>query len=830
MALETLSNQVLALRKKIYWLIGIQGFLKIFLLFLILCAATFALDYFLNLPLTVRIVFFIAFIVFNGYSIVKYCIIPLRVPISQEDIVLAIEKANPFLEDRLISAIQFQRLIQDPSYKDSRAMSLKVIEEAERLMDSISWSKILDISSAVKKSILPLAILCLFSLCYSFFPGMDYLTEIWLSRTFFLQDTPWPRKTYIFLLKENFLVPAKEKIPLVVTASFPTASLWYLVESPGIRIWREEKLQQGNKVFSTQLPALEHPMYFYLQSGSTFSSMYKILPSEEEKNEKMLREIAIPFPDYTITKAKGESLFLKIITKGSIPRTSYISYTFGEKFYRLPLVNQGNGFFKYDFSSLTENFTFSLQGGDDQDELPLYHLRILQPPTTESVAVWYHYPEYTKLPSTPWDTPQTQGNIIALSGTNAIVRIKSNIPLKEAKIVFPGKQESIMKDIFLSQNSPDPSLPASPLFWYAKILIQQDARYRCDLLAENGLKDTNPAGFYIRALRDQTPYIQLISPKRKDIDMIPTGSLLLKSKASDDFGISKLAIQYKINRQEWEEIPLLQTHNDVEYGMKEIQSQYLLEMGKIKAKKTLPSGEITQEERALGKGDSISLKIYAKDNSTSGQGGSKESQSIEIDIFEKAELGNLLNEKLKEVKRQLRRISDQQKEKKDTLGRFLFLEDKIETGDIAKILQLRFAQNSISRDITAQSEDTAHIIWTIENNQIWDLFGRDRLETIQKTLQSIASQEKSGQYEGASAQIEKILMDAYQKIRNEPKEGKNLIAEAVSLQDQIIVDLNKIIALLSEWEDFTEVVRDLEQILELQKKMNPQLKKLLDKQ
>lgn len=831
MALEILSVRVLSLRKKIYWLIGIQGVLKVFLLFLVLCAATFILDYFLHLPLTLRIVFLIAFLVFHGYSIMKYCFIPLRIPISQEDIVLAIEKSHPFLQDRLISAIQFHRLLQDPSYKDSKAMTMKVIEEAEEFLKDISWNRILNIRSVVRKSLLPLAILFCFSMCFSLFPGMENLTEIWFKRNFFLEDTPWPRKTYIFLLQDHFIVPAREKIPLKITSSLATEkiSLWYLMDSPGIHIWREKRLQREENVFSTNIDPLLHPMYFYLQLGSAFSSMYKIIPGEE-KNEKTLQEISLTFPDYSITKARGESLFLRVATRGSVPRAAFISYAFGQKSYRLPLVNQGKGFFKYDFSSLTENFTFSLQGGDDQDELPLYHVKILHPPTTESVAVWYQYPEYTKMANTPWDSPQMQGNITALAGTNSIVRIKTNIPLKEARIVFPGKQEAVMKDIFLTQTPPDAYLAESPLYWYGKIPVLYDSRYRCDLVAENGLKDANPAGFYIRVLRDQAPYIQLISPKRKDVDMIPTGSLLLKSKATDDFGITKLAVQYKINRQEWEEIPLEKIHNDVEYGMKEIQSQYLLEMSKIKAKKTLPSGEITQEERALGKGDNISVRIYAKDNNTSGMGGSKESQTIQIDIFDKGELANLLNEKLKEIKRQLRRIADHQKERKNTLGEFLFLEGKLEAGDIAKILQLRFAQNSISRDIASQCEDVNHILWTIENNQIWELFAREKLETVQKSLQNMADEEKNGQYTGISAQIEKLLMDVYQKIRNEPQEGKNGIAEAISLQDQIINDLNKLITLLSEWEDFTEVIRDLEQILELQKKMNPQLKRLLERQ
>lgn len=158
MALENLKNKISDLRKKIHWLIAIQGFLKIALLFLMLCMTTFVLDYFLDLPLPMRIVFLVSIVVLHGYYAVKYLFIPWMLPMQDDDLVLAIEKANPFLKDRLISALQFSRLIEDPQYKDSKEMTRQVIEEAQSLLPQTRFTGILDIKHTLLFSLYPLGL------------------------------------------------------------------------------------------------------------------------------------------------------------------------------------------------------------------------------------------------------------------------------------------------------------------------------------------------------------------------------------------------------------------------------------------------------------------------------------------------------------------------------------------------------------------------------------------------------------------------------------------------------------------------------------------------
>ena len=60
--------------------------------------------------------------------------------------------------------------------------------------------------------------------------------------------------------------------------------------------------------------------------------------------------------------------------------------------------------FKHEFPPLLKNFSFYFQGGDDQDKNPVYQVTVTNPPTTESVAIWYQFPAYTKEKATPSST------------------------------------------------------------------------------------------------------------------------------------------------------------------------------------------------------------------------------------------------------------------------------------------------------------------------------------------------------------------------------------------------------------------------------------------
>lgn len=474
----------------------------------------------------------------------------------------------------------------------------------------------------------------------------------------------------------------------------------------------------------------------------------------------------------------------------------------------------------------------------------------------EKIKVWYLYPAYTKLKNTDWNNPTEEGNIKAIEGTNVVIGVKSNIDLEEGKIVFPGKYENILQPVYFGKTSPIAEIKEEKGFLYSrkKINVLYNTRYKIEFLGKNGLKDPSPSNFFIQTIKDQDPYIKIQKPTKRHIDMIATGTLPLRFKTVDDYGIQKISLKYKVNRGNWKEIVFGKEENgDKEYGPKEITSEYLLEISSLQASTVLTPGA-APVKRKIQKGDSISLKFCAKDNNPKQAKGLKESSTITISILDTTELGKILTEKLQEIKRQLRKIAENQFMQTEALDEFLSVDGKFEMSDIAKILQMKFSQRVVSRDVYTQYLEISEIIDSINNNGIWDIYTRRRIEKVQFFLKDIADKEiniSKEQWDGTaqefeafdkngdmflkkeeiikSYQAEEFIKKAYLTMRKDYKVGVKHLKAAKEKQNEIIEDLNKAITLLSNWENFNEVVRDLEDILKMQRSIVPKLKKLVEK-
>ena len=66
-------------------------------------------DWWLRLPGMVRLCLLVGTLGGTGYVAWRFFVAPLRIPLNEDDMALAIERRHPDLGDRLISAVQFSR-------------------------------------------------------------------------------------------------------------------------------------------------------------------------------------------------------------------------------------------------------------------------------------------------------------------------------------------------------------------------------------------------------------------------------------------------------------------------------------------------------------------------------------------------------------------------------------------------------------------------------------------------------------------------------------------------------------------------------------------------
>ncbi len=161
------------------------------------CAAalvSFGLDYALDLPLAVRAVH-LALILAGLALLARHVLLrPLAVALSEEDLVQAVEHGVPEMRDRLVSALDFERRLDDPAERESREMMAGVVDEAVQLARGLDPSSLVDFAPARRARNVAVGAASLVVLAAILFPAAFGL---WLRRGLLLSDIEWPRRTRI---------------------------------------------------------------------------------------------------------------------------------------------------------------------------------------------------------------------------------------------------------------------------------------------------------------------------------------------------------------------------------------------------------------------------------------------------------------------------------------------------------------------------------------------------------------------------------------------------------------------------------------------------------
>ncbi|MCE9637155.1 MAG: hypothetical protein K8T90_15730 [Planctomycetes bacterium] len=172
-----------------------------------IAVVSFGMDVLLDLPVAVRavhlIVVAIALLVFA-----KWAFGPLRTHSTDEQLAEAIEHDVPEFEDRLVSALDFEKRLADPAEPESKSMMAAAVTEASSIAKRIDATLLVDSRPSHRAMVLAgCGVAALVTASFAFPEEF----AIWLRRGLFMEDISWPRRTTIHVLD----FPAEG--PLVVT-------------------------------------------------------------------------------------------------------------------------------------------------------------------------------------------------------------------------------------------------------------------------------------------------------------------------------------------------------------------------------------------------------------------------------------------------------------------------------------------------------------------------------------------------------------------------------------------------------------------------------------
>jgi len=188
-----------ALRRRVRAIRLVSGSGRVAVFVVLALAAFFFADYLLRLPLWVRAVTLVLFLLGTALVVVRRLLLPLARRLEDDVLAGRIEHAFPELEDRLLSSLAFARAEKapDPDSEDSPELMQAVCEEAVRIAQPARFPYLARSTPAARwagAAALLLAVAVLGT------TARGDLVRTFARRSLLLQDVSWPRRTTLVVV------------------------------------------------------------------------------------------------------------------------------------------------------------------------------------------------------------------------------------------------------------------------------------------------------------------------------------------------------------------------------------------------------------------------------------------------------------------------------------------------------------------------------------------------------------------------------------------------------------------------------------------------------
>jgi hypothetical protein len=158
---------------------------------------SFLIDWFLRPPYGVRLVHGLLSLTAFAWALHRFVARPLRRPLSDEEVALAVEARVPRLQDRLVGALQWERILADPDCGESRTFMEEATREAAEAVRGVRAGTLTDPRPARRSLLLGCIAAGLLLLGGA---ALGETAAIWARRSLLLLDEPWPQRTTLVVV------------------------------------------------------------------------------------------------------------------------------------------------------------------------------------------------------------------------------------------------------------------------------------------------------------------------------------------------------------------------------------------------------------------------------------------------------------------------------------------------------------------------------------------------------------------------------------------------------------------------------------------------------
>ena len=423
--------------------------------------------------------------------------------------------------------------------------------------------------------------------------------------------------------------------------------------------------------------------------------------------------------------------------------------------------------YEFRFENVRDATDFRFESG--KRRTASHHIRVVQRPIVSRFALRLVPPAYARRPAQSLE--EGRGDAVALVGTRVEIDGTASTPLARGALVPVG-------DPAAAVTLPGPlSLTLDGARFHTAFTLRGDLRYRFDVEDSLGHRNADPVTYQISTIEDRPPYVELRAPEA-DATIPKSMQVDLVVHASDDFGISRLTLVHKRER-EGEDLQEPEKHTALVLHDGTAVDPEGNPVGREPAAELLKTHHWDLSALGLFPGDFISYWIEAEDNDeVSGHKTARtptyrlrlptlgelyaelrdqdENRMSEIDRV--LEEGRNLQEKYERLGRELKKNPEMDWKKEEEIQKSIEKQKELaeKVGEIAEDLQREVAkmeeQQVVSSEIAAKMEEIRKLLQEVEDDTL-----RDYMQRLQEAMKQISPEDVQRALEKMEVSQEEFL-------------------------------------------------------------------------
>ncbi len=421
---------------------------------------------------------------------------------------------------------------------------------------------------------------------------------------------------------------------------------------------------------------------------------------------------------------KGDSLNISVRVEGEKPKDVSLAVRNSDEtgFENQKLEADSSGIYNYEIPAVRSSFRYYAVSQNLKSEI--YSVEVIDRPIVKTIDMQIISPSYSRIPKV---VQKDNGNISALKGSRVDLNISSTKPLGKAWLEFGGK---VKKEMNIR------SMKAAVSF-----TVNKDDNYRIILSDENGNLNLSPIVYSLKVLDDAYPSIEMQYPNQ-NTSLSNNNRLPLGVRISDDYGFSKLLINYRLSSSRYE--PVHENFSSIEIpvnknaAQENVQYVWNLTSMNLTAEDVVTYYlEVFDNDIVSGpksaKTQSFTVRIPTLDEMLT-KANDTQNKSI-TDLDETLQKAEQLKQKMQELNQELKQdkkdISWQEKQKiEQTVNEFKDLQKKV--SDISNNLQKM--QNEMQKNNLLSKETLEKYM---ELQKLFDQMSSDEMKKAMEQLQNV---------------------------------------------------------------------------------------------